>query len=172
MPMPPPMHSVARPFLASRFCISCSRVIRTRAPEAPIGWPSAIAPPLTFTFAGSQPMSLLTAHAWAAKASFASIRSRSSTDQPAFWSARRLAGIGPEPMIAGSTPAVAHDTIRASGLMPRLAGGGVRPHQHQGRRTVVDARSIARGHRPVLGEGRAQLAQGLDRDARLGEFIG
>src|SRR3954453_18231914 len=84
IPMPPPMHRVARPFLASRFCISCSRVIRTRAPDAPIGWPSAMAPPLTFTFDGSQPSSLLTAQAWAAKASFASIRSRSSTDQPAF----------------------------------------------------------------------------------------
>lgn len=36
-PMPPPTHSVARPFLASRFCISCSRVTRTRAPEAPMG---------------------------------------------------------------------------------------------------------------------------------------
>ena len=37
MPMPPPMHSVARPFLASRFCISCSNVMSTRAPDAPIG---------------------------------------------------------------------------------------------------------------------------------------
>ena len=37
MPMPPPMQRVARPFLASRFCISCSSVTRTRAPEAPIG---------------------------------------------------------------------------------------------------------------------------------------
>ena len=66
-----------------------------------------MAPPLTFTIAGSQPMSLLTAQAWAAKASFASMRSRSSTFQPAFSSALREAGIGPVPMIAGSTPAVA-----------------------------------------------------------------
>ncbi len=36
-PMPPPMHSVARPFLASRFCISCTSVVSTRAPDAPIG---------------------------------------------------------------------------------------------------------------------------------------
>ena len=34
--MPPPMQSVARPFLASRRPISCSSVMRTRAPEAPI----------------------------------------------------------------------------------------------------------------------------------------
>src|SRR5665647_942668 len=36
-----------------------------RAPEAPIGWPMAMAPPLTLTFAVSQPRSLLTAQACA-----------------------------------------------------------------------------------------------------------
>ena len=37
-PWPPPMHRVARPFLASsRFCISWSRVTIMRAPEAPTG---------------------------------------------------------------------------------------------------------------------------------------
>ena len=61
-----------------------SSVVSTRAPEAPIGWPMAMAPPLTLTLAGSQPMSLLTAQACAAKASLASTRSRSSTFQPAF----------------------------------------------------------------------------------------
>ena len=116
MPMPPPMHSVARPFLASRLVISCSSVTSTRAPEAPIGWPSAIAPPFTLTLSVSQPRSLLTAQAWAANASLASIRSRSSADQPARSSALREAGIGPVPMIDGSTPACAQDTIRASGV--------------------------------------------------------
>src|SRR6267378_2262711 len=66
MPMPPPMHSVAKPFLASRFCISCSSVTSTRAPDAPTGWPIAIAPPLTLTLEVSQPRSLLTAQACAA----------------------------------------------------------------------------------------------------------
>jgi hypothetical protein len=37
MPMPPPMQSVARPFLELRLPISCSNVTRTRAPDAPIG---------------------------------------------------------------------------------------------------------------------------------------
>ena len=38
VPIPPPMHRVARPFLASgRFCISCSRVTIIRAPDAPTG---------------------------------------------------------------------------------------------------------------------------------------
>ena len=38
VPIPPPMHRVAKPFLASgRRCISCSRVTMIRAPEAPTG---------------------------------------------------------------------------------------------------------------------------------------
>jgi hypothetical protein len=59
--------------------------------------------------------SLLTAQACAAKASLASTRSRSPTFQPAFSSALREAGIGPVPMICGSTPAVAQDTMRPAG---------------------------------------------------------
>src|SRR2546430_6813456 len=120
MPMPPPMHSVARPFFASRFCISCNSVTSTRAPEAPTGWPIAMAPPLTLTLPVSQPRSLLTAQACAANASLASTRSRSPTFQPAFLSAAREAGIGPEPMILGSTPAWAQDTMRPSGFLPFL----------------------------------------------------
>jgi hypothetical protein len=58
---------------------------------------------------------------WAAKASLASTRSRSFTVQPAFFSALLRGGIGPMPMTsAGSTPVVAHDTMRASGLRPRF----------------------------------------------------
>src|ERR1700747_1107297 len=113
IPMPPPMQSVARPFLESRFCISCSKVTRTRAPDAPIGWPIAIAPPLTLTLAGFQPRALLTAHACAAKASLASTKSRSSIFQPAFLSAAREDGIGPVPMIDGATPAGAQEETRA-----------------------------------------------------------
>src|SRR4051795_8046466 len=121
MPMPPPMQSVARPFLASRFCISCSSVISTRAPDAPTGWPIAIAPPLTLTLPVSQPRSLLTAQACAANASLASIKSRSAMFQPAFFSAAREAGIGPVPMILGSTPAWPHDTMRPRTFLPSLA---------------------------------------------------
>src|ERR1700733_3146509 len=117
--MPPPMQRVARPFLTLRRAISCKSVVRTRAREARIGCQIAIAPPLTLTIAGSQPRSLFTASAWAAKASFASTSSRSLTDQPAFSSALRGAGIGPVPMIAGSTPAVAQETMRAIGVSPR-----------------------------------------------------
>ena len=50
IPMPPPMQRVAKPFLTSRLIISCISVTSILVPDAPIGWPKAIAPPLTFTF--------------------------------------------------------------------------------------------------------------------------
>ena len=107
--MPPPMQSVASPFLALRFCISCNSVVRMRAPEAPMGWPMAIAPPLTLTLLASKPRSLFTAKACAAKASLASTRSRSLSFQPAFSSALREAGIGPEPMLIAFDAIGEHD---------------------------------------------------------------
>src|SRR3954469_8141622 len=79
-----------------------------------------MAPPLTLTLPVSQQRSLLTAQACAANASLASIRSRSSAFQPAFLSAAREDGIGPVPMMDGSTPACAQDTMRASGVLPRF----------------------------------------------------
>lgn len=41
-----------------------------RVPEAPRGWPTAIAPPLTLLFSGSRPRALATARYWGANASF------------------------------------------------------------------------------------------------------
>src|SRR5215471_21310901 len=87
-----------------------------RHPDAPIGCPSAIAPPLTLIFDVSQPISLLTAQACAANASLISNTSRSAGFQSAFASALLEAGTGPMPMIFGSTPVVAKDLMRASGV--------------------------------------------------------
>ena len=89
---------------------------------------------------------MLTAQAWAANASLASIRSRSLTVQPAFSSAFLEAGIGPVPMIEGSTPACAQETMRASGVMPALLGFRQR-HQHHGGGAVVDAAGVGRRSR-------------------------
>src|ERR1700733_3906219 len=168
IPMPPPMHKVARPFLASRFCISCSNVTSTRAPDAPTGWPIAIAPPLTLTLAVSQPRSLLTAQACAAKASLASIRSRSPMLQPAFLSAAREAGIGPVPMIFGSTPACPQDTMRASTVLPSLAACLAVIS------TTAAAPSLmaeAGRNRAVLLEGRTQLGHRIQRGAMPRIFV-
>ena len=91
---------------------------RILAPDAPIGWPIAIAPPLTLIFEVSQPISLFTAIACAANASLISIRSRSFGVQPAFFSASWLAGTGPIPMIDGSRPAEEYALILTSGFRP------------------------------------------------------
>jgi len=59
------------PFLASRLPISNSRVVRMRAPDAPMGWPMAMAAAIDI-HPGRIPAQLLfTAQAWAAKASLA-----------------------------------------------------------------------------------------------------
>ena len=48
--MPPPIHRVAKPLCTSLLIISCIKVTSILVPEAPIGCPRAIAPPLTCTF--------------------------------------------------------------------------------------------------------------------------
>src|SRR5262245_1827806 len=69
---PPPMHRLAtprrRPYLRS----APMSVTRMRAPEAPIGWPSAQAPPWTFTFSCGRPCSRIAAMVTTAKASLIS----------------------------------------------------------------------------------------------------
>src|SRR3954471_13090118 len=80
-----------------------------------------MAPPFTLTLDASHPRPLLTAQACAANASFDSMRSRSATLQPAFFNAIWDAGIGPVPISLGSTPALAHDTMRPSGVIPRAS---------------------------------------------------
>ncbi len=52
-PLGRPRYTVSRVHATARRLISWSRVTSTRHPDAPMGWPSAIAPPFTFTLAGS-----------------------------------------------------------------------------------------------------------------------
>lgn len=49
---------------------SCTKCAVILVPEAPSGWPSAMAPPLTLLFSGSSPSALATAKYWGANASF------------------------------------------------------------------------------------------------------
>ena len=79
-----------------------------RVPEAPIGWPSAIAPPNGFTFSVGIFKSLMTAILCAAKASFSSKISTFSSGIRVRATNFSMAGTGPIPMIAGSTPASAY----------------------------------------------------------------
>ena len=98
MPWPTPMHMLAAPRAAPRRRISCSSVVTILAPEQPSGCPMAIAPPLTLTRSGSALSSSTTATDCAANASLTSIRSTSSSCQPARPRARFMAGTGPIPM--------------------------------------------------------------------------
>ena len=106
-PMPPPTHSVTRPYRSPRRRISCSSVVVRRAPLQPSGWPSAIAPPLTFSRARSIGSSRRHASTCAANASFSSTRSIRSSGIESRASSLRTAGTGPMPKRSGSTPAVA-----------------------------------------------------------------
>ena len=55
------MQSVASPFFESLLIISCKSVTRILVPDAPIGCPRAIAPPLTFNFSSGNFKSFITA---------------------------------------------------------------------------------------------------------------
>lgn len=103
----------------------CTRVTRTRAPEAPIGCPRAMAPPLTLTRCPSTPSWWTTASAWAANASFNSNRSTLSKSHPALATACRTALTGPRPMTDGSRPVCAYDTIRPNGASARRSNSAL-----------------------------------------------
>src|SRR5271170_5962970 len=74
---PPPMQRLAIPRRLPRALSAYSRVVMMRAPVAPIGCPSAQAPPLMFTFRGSRSNSWIAAIGTAANASLISYRSTS-----------------------------------------------------------------------------------------------
>src|SRR6059036_1121772 len=114
--LPPPRHRVASPRFAPRSFIAYTRVVKTRAPLQPIGWPSANAPPFTLSFSGGMPSSRITARLAAAYASLCSKRSMSSTDMPVFFRSFRTPGIGASITHSGLTPAVLYATTRASGV--------------------------------------------------------
>ncbi len=121
MPWPTPMHSEATPTLALRARIACTRVHAMRAPEQPIGCPSAIDPPRTLTRAGSSSSAREHASACAANASLSSNRSHVGHAQPGPLKELLHGRDRPlPPMRLGSTPAVAVAITRAR---RRRAGG-------------------------------------------------
>src|SRR5687768_10249430 len=54
-PCPPPMHIVATTYFTPRRLPSISACPTSRAPETPYGWPTAIAPPFTFSRSSGMP---------------------------------------------------------------------------------------------------------------------
>src|SRR5581483_1420925 len=86
-PCPPPEQIAASPSPPPSRRSSCTRVPTIRPPEAPTGWPSATAPPFTFTRSSSAPRSRVECFATEEKASLISTRATSSIDLPALPSA-------------------------------------------------------------------------------------
>ncbi len=114
------MVSNAHPPLRRRS--SCSIVARIRPPVAPIGCPSEMPEPFTFsrssTSARVSPHPCRTASTCTAKASLTSIRSRSSKPIPARSSTLWAAPTGPIPMRDGSHPTAAQLSKKAIGSRP------------------------------------------------------
>src|SRR5215211_7448403 len=104
-PWPPPEQIAARP---------------RPPPEAPIGWPSATAPPFTFTFSSSAPRSRVEFHATDENASLISTRSTSSIVFPPRSSAIAPAFAGVRARKAKSSATYACASTVASGSIPRL----------------------------------------------------
>src|ERR1700693_6176357 len=88
---PPPMQRLAIPLFLFNAFRAYRRVTRIRAPLAPIGCPSATAPPRTLTRSGSSSSRRLTAMEEAEKASLISKRSISDIFNPVFSRRRRIA---------------------------------------------------------------------------------
>src|SRR5699024_8102268 len=118
-PIPTPIHIVTIPyFVSGRFFISESNLPTSIAPVAPSGCPNAIAPPLTFVFSTSKPVSLIEANVWDANASFNSTKSISSTFKFACFNTSVIAYAGPIPITVGYIQTSLKPTNLAIGSTP------------------------------------------------------
>eukprot|EP01137_Pigoraptor_chileana_P003279 Opistho-2@43240 len=112
------MHAEPTAYFLLRRASSWTRCAVMRLPEAPSGWPRAMAPPLVLVLSLLRPSSFSHARYCAANASLISTRSISEILSPALWRAPVMAATGPMPMILGSHPLTCHETRRARGLRP------------------------------------------------------
>ena len=161
------------PCLASRRCISCSSVTRMRQPEAPIGWPIAMAPPLTLTFAGV-PAHLLVDRAGLRGEGLVDLHQVEVGGVPAGACCRQRFATpapGPCPCSPGRARRWRRLAIRASGLRPSAAAFFAVITTTAGR-AVVQARGVAGRHAAGLVERRAQAGQRVGAGLPVDELVG
>mmetsp|Transcript_22680 Transcript_22680/g.59273 ORF Transcript_22680/g.59273 Transcript_22680/m.59273 type:complete len:323 (+) Transcript_22680:143-1111(+) len=116
MPMPPPMQALPTAcWYDPAWCAKCAMI---RAPDAPSGCPSAMAPPCMLKISSGIPNTFCTASACGAKASFTSTIPTASSESSAASSSVWTAGTGPMPITVGSTPTDEKPTRRARGASP------------------------------------------------------
>ena len=113
--IPPPSHIVCSPYRPPVCSSVVTSVVSSRAPEAPRGWPRAIAPPRELSRAGSAARSASQASGTGANASFTSYASMSSMVSPARSRTLRVAGMMPVSMRIGSSPVTENEWNRARG---------------------------------------------------------
>src|SRR5689334_4253433 len=140
--MPPAAHIVTSPRLRLRRSSSSSTVPIRIEPVAPMGWPSAIEPPLTLTLSRSSLRSRMNFSATTANASLISNRSMSSSVRPALANTLRAAGTGAFSIRVGESPIFAIATTRARGFRP-WSFCITRRRQQDCRRSVHNAGRIA-----------------------------
>ena len=149
-PWPPPPQSAAAPTPPPRRLSSSARCRAMRAPDMPIGWPRAMAPPLTLTLSTSMPSSLAEARPTAANASLISTRSRSAGVMPSFSQALAMARAGCCCSVESGPATTPWAPISASQVRPELLGLGLAHDDDRGG-AVGDLRGRAGGDGAVLG---------------------
>ncbi len=137
---------------------------RGRAParsgrrDAPIGWPSAMPPPLTFTLSRRGPSSFADWSTTCANASLISTRSRSAAPRPCLPSAWAMALAGCDCSELSGPATLPWAPISASQAQAQFLGLGL-GHDHHRARAVGDLRGRTGGDGAVLGERGAQSRQ-------------
>ena len=168
MPWPPPTHIVSRPNCLSWNCSELISVVAMRAPVMPNGWPTAIAPPLTFSFSSGiaqvavrrdhlRGERLVDLHQVDVVDGHTGQRQRllGRLDRAEAHDLRRQARVTP----------VAHDAReRRDAQLLRLRVG----HDHQGGRAVVERAAVPGGHAAVRAEHRLEAGDALDGHAGAG----
>ena len=156
IPCPTPMHIVAgrRPRSSS----SWHSVAHKRPPIMPSGCPSAIAPPLTFTRSGSS--RALDAREGLARERLVELDEIEVVHfQAGASQGLAVAGTGPIPMSAGSTPASAG---RPRGPAAAAAAGELGRADEHRRRAIIHPEELPAVTDRRAGEGRPQSRQRLD----------
>ena len=159
-PWPPPPQSAAAPRPPPRRRSSWARCSTIRAPDMPIGWPIAIAPPLTLTLSGPTPRSRMD---W--------MRDRGERlvdlDQVQVGHAQpglaERAGDGVRRLRLQRVVRAGHHAVRADLGQHRRPGGRGRlgRHHHDRAGAVGDLRGGAGGDRAVRGRTRGAAGQRL-----------
>ena len=151
-----------------RACSSAAALPVMRAPVAPSGWPSAMAPPSRFTLLSSRPSS---PHAGEGLRGEGLVQldhvEVARRRCPPRSSALREARTGPMPITSGAQPETAIDFDLRQRLQPVRLGVFRGAHQHR-RRAIRQRRGGAGRHRALLPERRLQPGQALGGGVRRG----